>query len=478
MKQLIVLSLLLAGIAIAENNVPEIYGGKYRPNYHFTADAGWINDPNGLVYVNAKPSEATKGVGRGIYHLYFQHNDGAKVWGHAISKDLLHWEQLDDAITMKDGHQVYSGSCVIDHKNTSGFQKGRKPPVVAIFTSWGEGQCLAYSNDDGMTFKRYEGNPVLNLPGDGLKSYPKSARDPHVMWDKERSRWVMILYANPQQINNKTSGGFSIFTSPDLKTWTFRSHLRGFYVCPDVFQLPIANQKGRKSWVAMDWEKYTTGDFDGTAFTPAAEIRELDHGANRSANQSWKHLPDGRVIQICWLWRKWGKWPGPWQQQMTFPVELTLRQIGDELVLCKNPISEISKLYRNKQEIKKFKLNEGETKEIKDLSSSIDIEASFELEPDAEIAFFVQEREIRVTRNDIWCSERKNHRGPLPDPQEKQNIRILVDRCSIEIFGNDGSLTMCYSFVPKNFPSKISVKALKGKASFSSLTVHDVRSIW
>jgi sucrose-6-phosphate hydrolase SacC (GH32 family) len=414
----------------------------------------------------------------GIYHLYFQHNEKAKVWGHAVSKDLLHWKQLPDAIKMKDRHQVYSGSCVIDHKNTSGFQKGKKPPIVAIFTSWGEGQCLAYSNDDGMTFKRYEGNPVLKLPGDELKSYPRSARDPHVMWDEERERWVMVLYANPKQINNKTSGGFSIFTSPDLKTWTFRSHLKGFYVCPDVFQLPIANQKGKKSWVAMDWEKYTTGAFDGSKFTPDAKIRMLDHGSNRSANQSWKHLPDGRVIQICWLWRKWGKWPGPWQQQMTFPVELTLRQIGDELVLCKNPIPEISKLHRNTREIKSFTLAEGETREIKDTSPSLDIEASFTLEPGAEIAFYVQEREIRVTRNSIRCSERKRHNAPLPGSPEKQNIRILVDRCSIEIFANDGSLTMCYSFIPKRFPKKISIKSVKGKTTFSRLVVHDVASMW
>ncbi|OVE73663.1 hypothetical protein BVX94_03225, partial [bacterium B17] len=106
------------------------------------------------------------------------------------------------------------------------------------------------------------------------------------------------------------------------------------------------------------------------------------------------------------------------------------------------------------------------------------IEASFELGNDAEIAFFIQEREIRVTRNDIWCSESKDHKGPLPGAPEKQNIRILVDRCSIEIFGNDGSLTMCYSFVPKSFPSKISVKALKGNATFRNLTVHDVDSMW
>ncbi len=114
----------------------------------------------------------------------------------------------------------------------------------------------------------------------------------------------------------------------------------------------------------MDWEKYTTGEFDGETFTPNAKIRKLDHGNGRSANQSWKHLPDGRVIQICWLRRKNGRFPGAWQQQLTFPVELTLRQIGDELVLCRNPIPEISRLHRNRKTFENLALNEGEGREI------------------------------------------------------------------------------------------------------------------
>jgi len=465
LSRVTILAIALVAAADGKGSEP-VYEEHYRPRFHFTADRDWINDPNGLVYVN------------GVYHLFFQHNAKAKVWGHAISKDLLHWEQLPDAITMKDGHQVYSGSCVIDHRNTSGFQTGKKPPVVAIFTSWGEGQCLAYSNNDAMTFKRYDGNPVLRLPGDELKSYPKSARDPHVMWDEQRDRWVLILYANPKRHNNKTSGGFSIFTSSDLKQWTYRSHLKGFYVCPDVFKLPVENEQGKKSWVAMDWENYTTGDFDGSMFTPITKTRKLDHGTGRSANQTWKHLPDGRVIQICWLRRKGGRFPGPWQQQLTFPAVLTLRRISDELVLCKNPIPEISRLYKNSQTIKPFTLDEGETREIKTISPSHDIEASFTLEPDAEIAFFVQEREIRVNRNDIWCIERKDRKGPLPGAPEKQDIRILVDRCSIEIFANGGSLTMCYSFVPHKFPNRVTIMSLKGKAAFSNLAVRDVSSIW
>ncbi len=192
-------------------NQPEaLYQEYYRPQYHFTAKSGWINDPNGLVYVD------------GVYHLYFQHIRPATRWGHATSRDLLHWEQQPDAILPERNHSVFSGSAVIDRNNTSGFGDGKRAPIVAAFTSWGEGQCLSYSLDSGMT-------------------------------------------------------------------WTFRSHLPGFYVCPDLFELPVEGEKG-KTWVAMDWAQYTTGSFDGEKFTPDQEpvvpVQESDSRAARTSLQN------------------------------------------------------------------------------------------------------------------------------------------------------------------------------------------------
>ena len=446
--------------AEAGGKEPALYQERYRPQFHFTADRGWINDPNGLVYVN------------GVYHLFFQHE--RRHWGHAISTDLLHWKQLPDAVEERDGHPAFSGSAVVDRNDTSGFQAGKTPPVVAVFTSWGEGQCLAYSNDDGMTFVRYEGNPVLKLPGDALRSWPLSARDPHVMWDEQRNRWVMVLYANPDQRRDKIGSGFSIFTSPDLKDWTKRSHVAGFYVCPDVFELPIAGEEGRTSWVAMDWEQYATGDFEGDAFSPAVEPRKLDFGRSLSANQSWKHLPDGRVVQICWL--RGGKYPGmPFDQQLSFPVELSLRRVGGEVLLCKNPISEIEKLHGSRQVRESLVLAEGDSTQFTGLSQCLDIEASFRLEERGETAITVLGQEIRVTRDSVQSGASK---GLLPGRPEAQDIRILADRTSIEVFANGGSLTMAFCLLPEESAGSVSVRAVKGRVAFDGLSVREVSSIW
>ncbi len=443
-----------------DKNEVGLYQERYRPLYHFTADRGWINDPNGLVYVN------------GVYHLFFQHE--RRFWGHAISDDLLHWKQLPDAIKDRNGCPAFSGSAVIDRNNTSGFQTGSSPPVVAVFTSWGEGQCLAYSNDNGMTWTRYEHNPVLELPGDELRSWPLSARDPHVMWDKQRGRWVMVLYCNPDQRKNKKGAGFSIFTSPDLKHWKKRSHLTGFYVCPDVFQLPIEGEAGQSRWVAMDWKKYTTGKFDGTTFKPDTETRKLDFGRNLSANQSWKHLPDGRVIQICWM--SYGKYPGmPFDQQLSFPTELSLRRIDGRLFLCKNPIREIRTLHRTSETLESMVLAEGKSHEFRDLTQSLDIEALFTLESNGEVVFSVLNHEIRVTQSRVRSGGRN---GPLPGEPKEQDIRILADRTSIEVFANGGSLTMAFCLVPEESAASVTVEAAKGTASFKRFSIRNVGSIW
>ncbi|MEQ8837172.1 MAG: glycoside hydrolase family 32 protein, partial [Lacipirellulaceae bacterium] len=346
----------------------ELYREALRPQFHFTSAKGYINDPNGLVYVDGK------------YHLFFQAGPiNAKRWGHAISTDLIHWNQLNDAISPANGHPAFSGCAVIDHDNTSGLQTGEAPPLVAVFTSWGEGQCLAFSNDQGMSWKRYEGNPVLKLRHDAKRSFPLSARDPHVMWYEQQQRWVMVLYENlnAQKLRGVSAheqGGFSIFTSPDLKQWTRQSHLSGFYVCPDVFELPIQGEKS-KAWVAMDWAKYTTGTFDGTRFSPHGEALPLDYGSKDtlSANQTWKHLSDGRVIQICWI--RGGKYPGmPFDQQHSFPTSLSLRRVAGRLRLCKQPICEISQLYGKREGLKQAALTEGQIEELGVGSHSYDLQ--------------------------------------------------------------------------------------------------------
>ena len=272
----------------------------YRPSYHFTPLYGWMNDPNGMVYKD------------GEYHLYFQYNPygskwGNMHWGHAVSKDLIHWEHLDPAIARDPVGHIFSGSSVIDKKNTAGFGKNA---IIAIYTNnsvnHDEVQCIAYSNDNGRTFTKYEGNPVLT-PFDGLKDF----RDPKVFWYEKGKCWYMIVSADKET---------RFYKSKNLKKWSYVSAFgKGLgqqpcqYECPDFFQLPVNGDKKKMKWVmTMNinpgcWfggsaTEYFVGDFDGKKFTcpDANEVKWLDWGKDHYATVTFSNTGD-RVLGITWM---------------------------------------------------------------------------------------------------------------------------------------------------------------------------------
>ena len=272
----------------------------YRPSYHFTPLYGWMNDPNGMVYKD------------GEYHLYFQYNPygskwGNMHWGHAVSKDLVHWEHLDPAIARDPVGHIFSGSSVLDKKNTAGFGKNA---IIAIYTNnsvnHDEVQCLAYSNDNGRTFTKYEGNPVLT-PFDGLKDF----RDPKVFWYEKGKCWYMIVSADKEM---------RLYKSKNLRKWNYVSAFgKGIgqqpcqYECPDFFQLPVNGDKKKMKWVmTMNinpgcWfggsaTEYFVGDFDGKKFTcpDANEVKWLDWGKDHYATVTFSNTGD-RVLGITWM---------------------------------------------------------------------------------------------------------------------------------------------------------------------------------
>ena len=272
----------------------------YRPSYHFTPLYGWMNDPNGMVYKD------------GEYHLYFQYNPygskwGNMHWGHAVSKDLVHWEHLDPAIARDPVGHIFSGSSVVDKKNTAGFGKNA---IIAIYTNnsvnHDEVQCVAYSNDNGRTFTKYEGNPVLT-PFDGLKDF----RDPKVFWYEKGKCWYMIVSADKET---------RFYKSKNLKKWNYVSAFgKGIgqqpcqYECPDFFQLPVNGDKKKMKWVmTMNinpgcWfggsaTEYFVGDFDGKKFTcpDANEVKWLDWGKDHYATVTFSNTGD-RVLGITWM---------------------------------------------------------------------------------------------------------------------------------------------------------------------------------
>ncbi len=272
----------------------------YRPSYHFTPLYGWMNDPNGMVYKD------------GEYHLYFQYNPygskwGNMHWGHAVSRDLIHWEHLDPAIARDAVGHIFSGSSVVDKKNTAGFGKDA---IIAIYTNnsvnHDEVQCIAYSNDNGRTFTKYEGNPVLT-PFDGLKDF----RDPKVFWYEKDKCWFMIVSADKET---------RFYKSKNLKKWDYVSAFgKGLgqqpcqYECPDFFQLPVNGDEKNKKWVmTMNinpgcWfggsaTEYFVGDFDGKNFTcpDANEVKWLDWGKDHYATVTFSNT-GSRVLAITWM---------------------------------------------------------------------------------------------------------------------------------------------------------------------------------
>ena len=400
----------LAGSAVSE---------QARPKFHFTSQRGWLNDPNGMVYNGRQ------------WHLYYQHNPygwnwGNMHWGHATSKNLLDWTEQPTALfPQKYGDWCFSGSAVVDAKNTSGFKQGDQDVLVLAYTSTGRGECIAYSNDLGQTWTEYQGNPVVKHKG----------RDPRLLWHAESKRWVMAIYDEAEG-----KQWIAFYTSPDLKTWEYQSRLPGFYECPDLFELPIDGDKSIRRWVMYAADgRYVIGAFDGAIFKIEANKQQLWHG-NFYAAQTFSDAPDNRRVQIGW-----GReitFPGmPFNQQMTVPVELTLHSTAAGPQMRALPVAEIAGL-RNKQlEIADQKVSPGENP-LKDLQGAL-LDIEFVVEPTGatnwglklqgtEITYDVAKQTIRVG----------GVTAPLALVDGAVRIRILRDQGSIELFGNNGAVAI------------------------------------
>lgn len=299
------------------------YKEPLRPQLHFTSRRGWINDPNGLVWHD------------GEFHLFYQHNPyerewGNMHWGHAVSSDLIHWQELPTALFPDELGFQFSGSVVIDSLNTAGFGT---EAMVAVYTADSPGrevQCLAYSMDKGRTWTKYGGNPVIDS---GQKWQTVDTRDPKVFWYEPQKVWVMALCERD---------GHSIYQSKDLKHWEFKSHVVGFWECPELFELPVDGDNSNKLWVMYGASgTYMLGHFDGAVFTPVSGKQASWFGAIYAA-QTFNNMPDERRIQIGW--DRIDHPNMPFKGQMSLPAELSLRTTPCGIRLFCNPIREIENL--------------------------------------------------------------------------------------------------------------------------------------
>ena len=253
-----------------------LYQEKLRPQFHYSVRRGWSNDPNGLVYF------------KGEYHLYYQYHPyslegGGTHWGHAVSKDLVHWQELPPAIVPLSPDDIaFSGSCIVDFDNLSGFKTGEEPPIVAAWFSTRRGACIAYSNDRGRTFTEYKENPVVPFVG-----------DPKLIWYAPGKHWVMA-------VNWK---GIAFCTSPDLKKWEqLPNPIEGFFECPEIFEICADGNPAKKKWILYSGDgAYAVGGFDGKQFTPDGGKHPYNFGNAYYASQTFNNIPeqDGRRIQIA-----------------------------------------------------------------------------------------------------------------------------------------------------------------------------------
>lgn len=403
----------------------------YRPQFHFTARKNWLNDPNGLVYL------------KGEYHLFFQHNPfgrewGNMHWGHAVSSDLIHWQELPIALSPDSNGTCFSGSVVVDKDNTSGFKSGEEDVLVALYTGEGHGQCVAYSNDRGRSWTRYEKNPVIPLWPD---------RDPKVIWHSPTRQWIMALYI--EQGSRTGTKGIGFFSSKNLKEWTCLSEIGGFYECPDLFPLPVDLDPQKIRWVVLGGDgQYLVGQFDGTSFKPESELLPLDLGQNFYATQTYSDIPpeDGRRIQIAWM--RGGEYPGmPFNQQMTFPCELSLRTTPEGIRMYRYPVKEIEKIAGQRHSWKEISLSPGKNLFDGIHHDLLDIHIDVKLQQNHRFLLRVRGAEISYNA-ETGKLVSLGKEADLPPVEGRLRLRILIDRTSVELFGNEGRVSMSSCFIP------------------------------
>lgn len=446
-----------------------LYHEASRPQFHFTPRRGWTNDANGLVFY------------QGEYHLFFQHNPvgtqwGNMTWGHAVSPDLVHWRELDPAIYPDALGTVYSGSAVVDWENTANFQTGSEKTLVCIYTSAGGTspesrgqqftQSLAYSNDRGRTWTQYARNPVLaHVAGEN--------RDPKVIWHALSRKWIMALYLDGNQ--------YALFGSPNLKEWSKLSDVPAFdsAECPDIFELPVDGNTRDTRWVFWGANgNYLIGRFDGVAFTREAGPLRFEFGANSYAAQTYSDIPaaGGRRIQIAWM--NGGQYPGmPFNQQMSFPSVLTLRNGADGLRLCREPVAEIEKLRGPLHAFEKLTLQPG-TNPVEKLSGDLfDIELDFSPGAADDVTLGIRGTPLHydVARQELACLGKS---AKLPLRNGHVALRVLVDRTSIEVFSDEGRLSLSSCFVPRAADRGLSLTAQGGAAQVHAARVWELRSTW
>lgn len=471
---------------------------KFRPVYHHTPAYGWMNDPNGMFYKD------------GVYHLYFQWNPYGSVWGnmhwgHSTSTDLMHWKFEGCAIVPDAWGAIFSGSCVVDHENTAGFGK---EAVVAFYTSakaspWGDvqSQSMAYSLDNGKTFTKYEGNPILT-------SSEKDFRDPKVFWYAPGKHWVMILAVGQHM---------EIYSSVNLKEWKKESEFGamqgahgGVWECPDLVEIPVEGTREKK-WVLIcnlnpggpfggSAAQYFVGSFDGKKFVNESptQTKWMDWGKDNYATVTWNNAPDGRCIALGWMsnWQYANNVPTrQYRSANTLARDLTLYREGQELYLKSTPSVEVKKARGKKVSIPSFRVSEKHeiVNLFEDNQGAYEVEILIQNAGASKIAFcLLNDKGEKVSMyydlNRKQFVMGRSESGTVdfskdfpavtvaPANVDKElTLRLFVDRSSIEAFGEDGKFVMTNLVFPSQPYVKMCFEADKNGYAVKTLNVYKLQ---
>ncbi|MCE7066960.1 glycoside hydrolase family 32 protein [Dyadobacter sp. CY326] len=483
LKLLLMLAMLVP-LHVKAQQKPE----KYRPQFHFSPKAHWINDPNGMFFLN------------GTYHLFFQYYPDAMVWGpmhwgHATSKDLIGWEEQPIALFPDSLGYIFSGSAVVDVNNTSGFGKDGKVPVVAIFTHHNpkleeqktgkhQYQSLAFSLDEGKTWTKYSGNPVL--PNPGITDF----RDPKVRWYAPQKKWIMTL---------ATKDRITFYSSPDLKAWSLESEFGadagahgGVWECPDLF--PITHN-GKQVWVLIvninpggpnegSAGQYFLGDFDGKTFTAQSKkTKWLDFGVDNYAAVTFSNTGD-RNILMGWMnnWQYANQVPtDPWRGAVTLARDLDLKTVDGETYLTSLPVKELDAFAKSGFALKNVKLTAplDLTEKAKNKTGLFRLDLTAKDAGDFTIVLANKEgNELTVgyekSSNQYFIDRTKSgetgfekgfgqkHMAPRISRDGQIALSIIADVASVELFADGGLTVMTDVFFPASEMSSLRIKSTSG----------------
>jgi sucrose-6-phosphate hydrolase SacC (GH32 family) len=450
----------------------KMYKERNRPQFHFSSRRGWLNDPNGCIWHD------------GLYHLYYQHNPFERewenmTWGHATSPDLLHWTEQAPVLFPDSLGTMYSGSAVFDKDNTSGFGTKKNPPLVYAYTadrSDREVQCIAYSLDGGMTLHKYAGNPVIDSHD---KWQTHDTRDPRLFWYEAGGWWVLVL---------NERNGHSIYTSDNLKDWTYQSHVNGFWECPDLFPLAVDGNQNDVKWVMLGASNtYMIGSFDGKVFTPESGKHRFSTGAIYAA-QTFNNVPDGRRIQIGWA--NIDHRGMPFRGQMLLPTELTLRTTKDGVRLVSKPIKEVSSLLKPIDSLPQPLQRRGDSSLLLSVPPSLGEDGGgcgLHLRATLNLTYATSAG-LKFDGQTLvdYDLNRNTLNGQFYSPQDPTSLSltmdIYIDRTSVEVFIDDGLYS--YSMERKRAISTPQRPAAKGfefwgaDINVTDIQLDSVESCW